>query len=167
MINIVQGDALNVEKGIIVHGCNCLGVMGAGIALAVKNRYPAAYQAYRKQHENGGAGCGLELGSIIPVQVDDAKWIINAMTQPGVGGNNEDDVLGRCLGHRAVSYDAVTSCFEDVNVFARGIEHETGECLPIVFPKIGAGLGGGNWAIIESIIDNSIDDRFLKILFVL
>lgn len=37
--------ALAGEFDVIVHGCNCFGDMGKGIALAVKQQFPEAYQA--------------------------------------------------------------------------------------------------------------------------
>jgi O-acetyl-ADP-ribose deacetylase (regulator of RNase III) len=35
----------------------------------------------------------------------------------------------------------------------------------IIFPKIGAGLGGGDWEIISTIIDVTIPDEFQKTLY--
>lgn len=45
-LNVKQGDLLAVNTGCIIHGCNAQGVMGAGVALAFKNKYPAAYTRY-------------------------------------------------------------------------------------------------------------------------
>lgn len=45
----IKGDLLDLfDKGeftTIVHGANCYKIMGAGIALQIKNRYPEAYYA--------------------------------------------------------------------------------------------------------------------------
>lgn len=167
-IKVVSGDVLDVEEGIIVHGCNCLGVMGSGIAVAVKNRFPKVYEAYRAIHETPE---GLRLGEIIPVRVGENKWIVNAMTQQRTGGI------------RAVDYEAVARCFEKVNDLAaeilfsqsrvlrfeqfNDIESKTSATVPICFPMIGAGLGGGNWNIIATIIDETINDSFEKKVYVL
>ena len=35
----------NSEFDVILHGCNCFCVMGAGIALGVKNKFPEVYKA--------------------------------------------------------------------------------------------------------------------------
>ena len=44
-----QGDLLQyAQEGVfdvIIHGCNCFCTMGAGIAKAIKARFPEAYQA--------------------------------------------------------------------------------------------------------------------------
>ena len=45
------GDLLEAAEPVIVHGCNAQGSMGAGVARAIRDRYPAAYAAYRAAHE--------------------------------------------------------------------------------------------------------------------
>lgn len=48
-MNIIKGDLLALadqgEFDIIMHGCNCFNVMGAGIAKQIADRYPDAYLA--------------------------------------------------------------------------------------------------------------------------
>jgi O-acetyl-ADP-ribose deacetylase (regulator of RNase III) len=48
-MHVIQGDLLNLasigEFDVIVHGCNCHCTMGAGIAAAIKKRFPEAYAA--------------------------------------------------------------------------------------------------------------------------
>jgi len=152
MIHEIHGNALDVKKGIIVHGCNCQGIMGGGIALEVKKRYPQAYEVYRGLYER----LGLTLGEVQPVMVDldldTPKIIVNAMTQDKIGTHR-----------RQVNYDAVAACFEQVAAWAEVYKHTYGP-LDIIFPAIGAGLGGGNWNIIRTIIDETIPDDFRKIL---
>lgn len=45
-MNQITGDLLDLaEQGhfdVILHGCNCQCTMGAGIALAIKRRFPEA-----------------------------------------------------------------------------------------------------------------------------
>jgi O-acetyl-ADP-ribose deacetylase (regulator of RNase III) len=146
---VKRGDVLTARKGIIVHGCNCEGVMGAGIARTIADRFPAVYDAYSNEHKANG----LKLGTIIPVQLGKQKWIVNAMTQAHTSSGG---------GNRPVSYDAVAECFERIEEFATKLPQP----LPILFPAIGAGLGGGNWEIIKHIISNSIDDRRRHVLYV-
>ena len=40
--------AKNGEFDIIIHGCNCLHTMGAGIAKYIKQDFPEAFQADKK-----------------------------------------------------------------------------------------------------------------------
>ncbi len=40
MSKYVSGDIRCVSSGIIVHGCNAQGVMGSGVALALRTTWP-------------------------------------------------------------------------------------------------------------------------------
>lgn len=152
MIETRIGNALDVNTGIIVHGCNCQGVMGGGFAFEVKNRFPAAFYEYDRVHRTRG----LKLGEICYVETSPNKFIINANTQDNFGG-----------GKRFVSYDAIVDSFVEVVKFAKVIEQHRGAKLEIIFPAIGAGLGGGDWNIISAIIDAVIPGDFAKVLYLL
>ena len=112
MISCKIGNVLDVKSGIIVHGCNCQGVMGSGIAREIKERFPIVFETYHSRP--------LRMGEIIPVQLSETKWIVNAMTQYGFGH-----------GKRQVDYDAVANVFEKVVELAKTLPVQ----LPILFPK--------------------------------
>jgi O-acetyl-ADP-ribose deacetylase (regulator of RNase III) len=147
MIKTFKGNILDIETGIIVHGCNCHGVMGAGIALQIMNRFPKAFEVYRKGN--------LQLGYITHAEVAPQKWIINANTQKSTGMGKQ------------VSYDAIEEAFARVVTFQKNFKDITEVDLPICFPMIGAGLGGGNWEIISTIIDQTVPDNIEKRLYTL
>ena len=42
------GDLLSVEEGIIAHQCNMYGVMGAGVARLLANKYEDLESSYRE-----------------------------------------------------------------------------------------------------------------------
>lgn len=42
----IIGDILNVERGIIVHQTNCVGVMGGGLAAAIRSKWPHVNDEY-------------------------------------------------------------------------------------------------------------------------
>lgn len=44
MINTVKLNLLDISHGIIAHGCNAQGVMGAGVAKQIKIKYPTAFE---------------------------------------------------------------------------------------------------------------------------
>lgn len=46
LTQIVHGNLLDIESGIIAHQVNCKGVMGAGLAKQIRLKYPIVYQAY-------------------------------------------------------------------------------------------------------------------------
>jgi len=147
MIKKNIGDLLSVTKGHIVHGCNAEGVMGAGVALAIKNKYMGCYDAYRNHFED----FGLKVGEVIPYIVNDDLIIWNAITQESYGSFG-----------RHVSYDGVEETLAQIEYGMKIFQH-----MPAVlnFPMIGSGLGGGKWPIIEAIIDNTITAE--KVLWVL
>lgn len=146
-----------ISSGYIVHGCNCQGRMGSGIAVAIREKYPSAYTVYRSQYINNGKK--LQLGDIIEVPQNDNLIIVNAMTQDVYKGHH---TLPNA--HRYVDYEAVATAFELLNL---SITEKNYEVRPTVhFPLIGAGLAKGNWDIIAAIIDNTLTDAD-KMLWVL
>lgn len=161
MIEEVYGNILDLEEGILVHGCNCLGVMGAGIAAAIKEKWPAVYQLYRHEH----AANGLHLGQVIPVGHHDSPFgdalhevggmatvgtvpqkliVVNAMTQYDVKKHRTDV---------PVDYDAVLACFAQIRLMAL----RTG--LSVNFPLIGCGLGGGQWGRVAPMIAEGLGPK--------
>ncbi len=136
MINYKTGDITKVTEGIIMHGCNAQGVMGSGVALAIKKKFPWAYKAYMDHFDYGE---GLKLGEIIWSPKPSGRlWVANAITQDRYGKN----------GKRYVNYSAIVSCFSEAIRYADSME------LSLNFPKIGAGRGGGDWNIIEQLIND-------------
>lgn len=126
----VQGDLLSVESGIIAHGCNCQGVMGSGVAKLIKDKYPSAYRYYKYIEQD----IGLKLGSTQIVVINNSFYVANLLTQVSYGRDDK----------RYVSYDAIDESFD--KLFARSGN------MQVYIPKIGAGLGGGDWEVISSII---------------
>lgn len=131
-----QGDLLECSERVIVHGCNAQGVMGSGVAKAIKEKYPEAYAGYMSTHENGG----LELGEVIGVYSGD-KLILNAITQR---------YYGRYKYKVYADYEAIREAFKSIN--------EQCTYSAIAMPKIGAGLANGDWNIIEKIIEDECTD---------
>ena len=135
------GDITDISEGIVVHGVNCQGVMGSGVAKALCDKYPLIYDSYKLFVGNYSRKQQDLLGKINPVEINPNLIIINAFTQLYYGRDSK----------RYVSYDAITDVFERVGEF-----YVTAKQLPIYFPTIGAGLGGGNWLVIEAIIQSAL-----------
>ena len=53
-----QGSLFNSKAPILAHACNCMGVWGAGIAAAMKQRYVHAFYQYNKACHTGIANEG-------------------------------------------------------------------------------------------------------------
>lgn len=144
MILHQTGNLLAVDKGYIVHGCNAQGVMGGGVAAQVRFHYPDVYSAY--------IASGHKLGTLSYQQYDELV-VVNAVTQEYYGRDNR----------LYTSYDAVRNCFKDLAALA-----ETLDVPKIVnFPLIGCGLGGGDWRVVQQIIEEELGDDFVKILWTL
>ena len=52
MIKFASGDMFDIPADIRINTVNCVGVMGAGVALAFKERFPEMFKAYKKECEN-------------------------------------------------------------------------------------------------------------------
>jgi O-acetyl-ADP-ribose deacetylase (regulator of RNase III) len=136
----IQGDLIRLasdgEFDVIVHGCNCFGTMGAGIAKGIKAAFPQAFAADRATER--GSRDKLGTCSFAEISIGGGSLIVvNAYTQ--------FDWLGR--GPK-VEYRAVRSCMRWIKARFSGRR--------IGLPKIGAGLAGGDWAIIAAIIDEEL-----------
>lgn len=129
---------------VIVHGCNAQGKMRSGFAKELRQRYPGAYDAYMEQHNNGG----LKLGAVVYYDTDDDMLIANAITQEFFGYD----------GAKYVSYDAIHTSFSVMNTVLTTLNRP----VYLHFPKIGADLGGGNWNVIEKIIDETVTNPLIQ-----
>jgi len=147
------GDLLQLadqgEFDVIIHGCNCFHTMGAGIARAIRSTWP---QAQRVDIEQTAYGDRNKLGTIssVKVKTNPDLTVVNAYTQYDYRRSNTPNV----------DYGELEAAFRQVlDVFGnRG--------LRFGIPKIGAGLAGGDWEHIASIIDRvmSLEDITVVIL---
>jgi len=124
---------------IIIHICNDIDKWGRGFVLAVSKRWKEPEIAYHNLKL-----CERKLGNIQLIKVEPDIYVVNMIAQHGIGPNKE--------GQPPIRYDALVSCLLKVNEFA--ITNNAS----IHAPRIGAGLGGGNWVIIETIITEVFGD---------
>ena len=139
-MKVIQGDliqlALEGKFDVIVHGCNCFCAMEAGIAKSIKCVFPEAYTVDCETK----VGDREKLGSFSSVSVcrkNHTITVVNAYTQY----HWSSDV-------RQVDYEALRLVFYKIKSEFSG--------LLIGYPKIGAGLAGGDWHIILKIIDEEL-----------
>ncbi len=132
-------DILKVTRGIIVHQVNCKGVMGCGIASAIRKKWPKVYFLYKKEANKA------ELGNIQLVKINDELFVVNMFSQFGYGRDR-----------RYTDYGAVKTCLQKIAILATLLN------LDVYIPyKIGCGNAGGNWDIVEDILYNTIPNAHI------
>lgn len=144
----VKGDLIQALKQgsvqCIAHQSNCFNTMGSGVALAIKNAFPEAYEADRKTIKGDEKKLG---GFTMAATVD--GYIFNLYGQYNYGKD----------GKVYTKYAALESAFRNMAHTLRGI----GFTGTIGLPKIGAGTGGGKWEVIEEIIREELKGWEVKI----
>ena len=75
-IQYLEGDIFTSTAHVIVNTVNCQGVMGKGLALAFKQKYPAMFAVYERECQTGK----LKIGRPTIYQKSD-PWILNFPTK--------------------------------------------------------------------------------------
>ena len=177
MINYLKGDATYPQGGgiqIIPHICNDQGGWGKGFVTAISKRWllpEKIYRAWFKSKSSGKGGIwynngidtqpcyvGPSFGACMFVRVEEDITIVNMVCQAGYyrqGSNNP-----------AVDYLQLQECLKEVQEYAdmrrteNYIEVREGKAssktVSIHMPKIGTGLAGGKWEVIEDIINRTL-----------
>jgi O-acetyl-ADP-ribose deacetylase (regulator of RNase III) len=145
-INYVIGDATAPQgdgKKLIRHVCNNVGAWGAGFVLALSKKWKQPEKTYlaMKQHI---------LGTIDLVKVEEDIAVCNLIGQESTAGRN------RTLGALPpVRYVAIEHALKEV-----AHDYELAKSVNLDFsvhmPRLGSGLAGGNWKIIETIIEETL-----------
>lgn len=144
----VVGDLLKSEMDIIGHQTNCQGVMGSGIALSIKNLYPEIFQPYSSLCEKHYEGQGLmgrcqivsEKGNIMTLQSSqikkDGQLIANLFGQNNFGSGLQ------------TQYVHLKTALVELRTFCK--EHSLWVGIPY---KMGCDRGGGDWTIVQAMIE--------------
>jgi O-acetyl-ADP-ribose deacetylase (regulator of RNase III) len=77
MIKAVVGDMFKSKAQTLVNTVNCVGIMGKGIALEFKNRFPDMYEDYKKRCDAGE----VRLGQPYVYRRLTPPWILNFPTK--------------------------------------------------------------------------------------
>lgn len=126
-------DIFDSGYDMIVQQTNCRGVMGAGLALQIKRKYPEVYDQYLLDFRQGR----LKLGYVGIYKTKDNKYIACMCAQ---------DYYGR--DQRQTDYEAFEFCYRKVLQLANSMNIRR-----ISIPGyIGCGLAGGNWSIVSNIM---------------
>ncbi len=139
----IKGDATCPQaKGvkIICHICNDIGGWGKGFVLAISKRWNEPQAMYRAWCASGKEG-GFALGAVQFVQVEPYIWVANMIGQRGIKKGSSGP---------PIRYEAVALCLTQVAVNARALG------ASVHMPRIGCGLAGGSWTVIEPLIQQHL-----------
>jgi hypothetical protein len=159
MITTINKDILTVDKGVIVHSVNCIGAVG-GLAGAIGSKWPVNAGEYRS-HVRSQKSPIMLLGSVFEVNVAHNLFVANLFGQYNIGTSKQQTEYSALIrGFDKIAYtyfvgnDTETS---DDGVF--GINEHPITLKDIYIPyKIGCGLGGASWNIVEEILHKIFDN---------
>jgi O-acetyl-ADP-ribose deacetylase (regulator of RNase III) len=139
-IETIDGDVTEVDCDVILHQVNCKGVMGSGVALTIKQKYPEVYNEYVNfVKKNIGASSKL-LGSVQLCKTTEGKYVANLFSQDGYGYKG-----------KYTDYDALRKGLGKLNELCKG--------KTIALPyKMGSDRGGGDWNKVLGIIIECLTD---------
>lgn len=138
---IMEGNLLKTPFQIIAHQTNCLGIMGGGVALAIKNTYPNVYEEYKSFCDiHGIEEC---FGSSCVVG-EKEKIIINAFGQKYIGSNE-------CMTDYAALKSGLSEGIKTIRL-CWNLDSITQLTIAIPY-KIGCGLAGGDWEEVSKLLE--------------
>ena len=136
-IRYLEGDATDPQSAghkVIVHVCNDLGGWGRGFVLAISKRWPEPERDYREWFASKPKP---GLGDVRFVAVNDEITVANMIGQHG---------LRKKGGRAPIRYEAIRQGLKTVAKFAAERN------ASVHMPRIGCGLAGGDWKMVEPII---------------
>jgi len=136
MIEYAAGDILTCGAEALVNPVNCVGVMGAGLALKFKNAFPENFAAYK-------AAClqkEIVCAKVFVFETDQPapRFIINFPTKHHWRDSSRLDMIE--YGLRSLRYN-VSSVYN---------------IKSIAIPALGCGLGGLNWKEVRPLIEDAL-----------
>jgi O-acetyl-ADP-ribose deacetylase (regulator of RNase III) len=138
MIRFTRGNLLEAPVEAVVNAVNTVGVMGKGIALMFKERFPENFTAYAAACKAGEIQTGRMFTTAGP-ELDGPRWIINFPTKQH--------------WRNPAKLEWIRSGLEALKV-----EIENLGIRSIAVPALGCGNGGLAWAIVRPLIESAFVD---------
>jgi len=135
MIEYKNGDILKSDAEALVNTVNCVGVMGAGIALHFKRAFTNNFMLYVKECRLGKVQPGLML--VYETGVPAPRYIINFPTKRHWRDNSRMEDIESGL-------EALAKVIIEKNIRS------------IAIPALGCGLGGLNWLDVKPLIEAAL-----------
>jgi O-acetyl-ADP-ribose deacetylase (regulator of RNase III) len=137
-MRFTQGNLLDADVEAVVNTVNTVGVMGKGIALMFKERFPENYAAYAAASKAGQVRLG-EMFVTHGVELQGPRWIINFPTK-------------KHWRHRAR-----LEWVRDGLVSLKAVIREK-NIRSIAIPPLGCGNGGLDWRVVRPMIEAALGD---------
>lgn len=136
------GDLLKSGEDIQAHQTNCLGIMGAGIAMHIKRMYPEVFASYKDLCEAHKKERTL-LGTCQIVKTNTANiHIANLFGQHGIG-------RGAVQTEEPALKEALQALKEEAQ--------QKGLSVGLPY-QLGSGLAGGDWTAVKAMIEEVFHD---------
>ena len=168
-IQEINGNLLDSECIVLAHQVNCMGVMGSGVARAIKDRWIDVYLEYLRGVQTLDHNC---LGGCLIVRAEENKFVANIFGQYYYNGYFKDpeqymkqevwkrpeiDAAGNPI--RFTNYEALYT-----GLMRLKTEMTNYNVNSVAFPyEFGAKRGGGNWEIILCMIREIFKNTNIKI----
>lgn len=138
MIKFTQGNVFTAPADILVNPVNCVGVMGAGLALAFKQSYPAMFRAFQRACSAGDVRPGH-------LHVWHSPWIINFPTKRHWRDPSR--------------YEDIAAGLDALQTYLTPLGKVT-----VALPALGCGRGGLDWTHVRGLIQTKLQDLPATIL---
>ena len=151
------GDIFTSESRYLVNPVNEVGVMGAGLALRFKIRYPKMYESYREFCHGSGYDKGIILYNIAKLRqlgisyetITESNffWCVKLHWWEGEGGDTIINAPTKRHWKEKSSLSKVENTLSDLHKFCvwRNV-------ASIAMPRLGCGLGGLHWDDVHNLI---------------
>lgn len=143
MLHYKVGNLLDAPQICIAHQVNCQGVMGSGVAKAIKEKYPKVYEHYKGL-------CDIKTSKELLGTSQEVYCKIGERTVINLFGQQFYGYDGCCY----TSYVALTTALDGAFKLVVSENRNYDNPLEIAVPyKMGCDRGGGDWKIVSEILD--------------
>ncbi len=137
MISFKKDDLLKAKTEAIVNTVNTVGIMGKGIALQFKERFPKNYSLYKKASENGEIKIGKMFITELERRRDHPYFIINFPTKRDWRENSRLSYIN----------EGLDDLIEVINEY---------KISSISIPPLGCGNGGLDWNDVKPLMEKKL-----------
>ena len=134
MIHYVSGNIFDSPAQTLVNPVNTVGVMGKGLALEFKKRYPRMFEEYKKQCRDGW----LYVGDLMFWRAKN-HFILNFPTKK----------------HWK---DPSSLIYIEAGLLSSANKYESYGISSIAFPKLGCGNGGLDWKVVKPVMERYLQE---------